>query len=133
MNVASRLESLNEVYGTEIIIGESTYRQIQDRVVVRLLDRVAVYGKETGIAMYELLSMRDGAGPDLADWIAVYERARAAMRLRNWDEAITLFKEVIRMRGGHDPVSSLQIDRARKLKGAPPPADWDGLVVMQSK
>jgi adenylate cyclase len=133
VNVASRLESLNKAYGTQIIIGESTYQQARGLVVARLLDRVAVYGKESGIEMYELLSMRDGADRQLMNWIARYEQARAAMRARNWAQAIALLEEVIVQRGGYDRVASLQIARARQFASAPPPADWDGLVVMETK
>jgi len=39
----------------------------------------------------------------------------------------------IAMRGRPDPVSALQIARAQAFKADPPPADWDGLVVMETK
>jgi adenylate cyclase len=133
VNVASRLESLNKLYGTQIIIGENTYEEARGLIVARSLDRVAVYGKEAGIEMYELLSMREGADEHLVGWVTLYEQARTAMRARNWDEAIALFEAVIARRGGHDTVSSLQIARAQNFKCSPPPGDWDGLVVMETK
>ena len=38
VNVASRLESLNKVYGTAIMLGEDTYALVKDRVIARRLD-----------------------------------------------------------------------------------------------
>jgi adenylate cyclase len=134
VNVASRLESLNKIYGTEIIIGENTYEAAREHIVARPLDRVAVYGKEMGLEMYELLAMRDAADVDaMMAWIAVYEEARTALRTRAWDDAIRLFERVIAMRGGRDGVSSVQIARARAYMASPPPDDWDGLVIMEAK
>ena len=71
VNIASRLESTNKVYGSTIIIGPETRRLAGDRIVVRELDRLAVYGRAGGLQIYELLGMADegerfariGSGP----------------------------------------------------------------------
>ncbi len=133
VNVASRLEMLNKLYGTSIIIGERTREEAGEEIVVRPLDRVAVYGKEMGLEMYELVSLASDATVEMKEWIALYEEGRAALIARDWDRAIALFRQVIARRGGHDSVSELQIARADGFKTAPPPPDWDGLVVMESK
>ena len=133
VNVASRLEALNKAYGTGIIIGQDTYEAARESVVVRALNRVAVYGKAQGLEMFELLAMRENVEAAMLDWLAVYQQARAAFRERRWDESIAAFERVIAMRGGVDQVSAAQIARARQFKAAPPPVDWDGLVVMESK
>ena len=61
VNVASRLEGANKEYGTDIIIGEETRRLAGDRIEVRELDRLTVYGREGGLAIYELLGIAEGA------------------------------------------------------------------------
>ena len=48
VNLASRLEAVNKVYGTEIIIGEATRRAAGAAIRVRELDTVAVYGTDRG-------------------------------------------------------------------------------------
>lgn len=58
VNLASRLESLNKDYKTGIIISESTYCGIEDRVEVRELDIVQVRGREAPVRIYELLSIK---------------------------------------------------------------------------
>src|SRR6266446_6104621 len=68
VNVASRLEGANKVYGSDIIIGEETRQLAGGRVRVRELDRLVVYGRAGGIAIYELLGMaEDGAMP--SGWV----------------------------------------------------------------
>ena len=48
VNIASRLEGANKEYGTDIIIGEETRRLAGDRIMVRELDRLTVYGRAQG-------------------------------------------------------------------------------------
>ncbi len=133
VNVASRLEPLNKVYGTSILIGEDTYEGAKERIVARLLDRVAVYGKERGLAVYELRAMRDEPGAADEPWIGIYERGLGLLLARDWDGAIACMERVIAGRGGRDEAASLQISRARAYKMMPPPPGWDGVVVMENK
>src|SRR6516165_6541008 len=51
VNVASRLEPLGKIYGVEIVIGEDTRIAAGDAILVRRLDRVAVYGRMQGLAI----------------------------------------------------------------------------------
>lgn len=133
VNVASRLESLNRQYGTDIIIGEATYIQVRNHVIGRCLDRVAVYGRDGGLYIYELLALKEDVSLALEEWVAVYEKAYTAMRNRDWERALLLFGEAITLRGGHDRVSSLHIERIKSYMSDPPPADWDGIMIMASK
>ena len=68
VNIASRLESTNKVYGSTIIIGPETRRLAGDSIVVRELDRLAVYGRAGGLQIYELLGMADEARCE-PDWV----------------------------------------------------------------
>jgi len=55
VNLSSRLEGINKIYGTDIIVGEDTFQQVRDCFQFRLLDQVAVKGKKVGVKIYELL------------------------------------------------------------------------------
>ena len=72
VNVASRLEGANKQYGTEIIIGEETRRLAGDRILVRELDRLVVYGRAGGLAIYELVGIAE-PGAEPPRWVALYE------------------------------------------------------------
>ena len=55
VNVASRLEGLNKVYGTGIIISDATRRVLDGRVTSRELGSAKVKGKKQAIRVYELV------------------------------------------------------------------------------
>ncbi len=93
VNVASRLEGANKEYGTEIIIGEETRRLAGDHIHARELDRLMVYGRAGGIAIYELLDMAE-QGAAIPDWVAQYHAGLAAYRSRDFTLATSLFQQV---------------------------------------
>ncbi len=61
VNIGSRLEGTNKVYHTTIIMSESTYLLVKDKVVARELDVIRVKGKNRPVGIYELVDMADGA------------------------------------------------------------------------
>jgi len=74
VNVASRLEGANKHYETQILIGAETKRLIEGAMVTREIDRIAVYGKTEGLAVYELIDAAQGtSGGSRPAWIADYE------------------------------------------------------------
>jgi len=133
VNVASRLEALNKRYGTDILIGEATRVEAGETLIVRRVDQVAVYGRRGGIQIYELLGTAEtrAALGDLA-WIARYDAGFECYLCRDFDGAITCFEDAGRMRGRDEP-SRRMILRCRRLIDQPPPADWDGTDMAESK
>jgi adenylate cyclase len=134
VNLASRLESLNKSFGTDIIIGEATRLAAGDAIVVRELDQVAVYGRMESAPVFELLAMAEGK-PDSESfaWVAIYEAGLAAYRQRRWPEAVDLLARVAGARGCDDPAALHLMDRCRALIANPPDADWRPVTVMGSK
>ncbi|WCL48726.1 adenylate/guanylate cyclase domain-containing protein [Leptospira sp. GIMC2001] len=57
INLGSRLEGSNKMYGTNIIISEYTYEKVKDKVIARELDLVKVKGKTQPVRIYELLGI----------------------------------------------------------------------------
>ena len=82
VNLASRVEDLNKLYGTSLLISENTYLELEDRsrYDIRVIDRVTVKGKQERVLMYEVFD----ADP---------EELRAAKRATSelLDDAATLF------------------------------------------
>jgi adenylate cyclase len=124
VNVASRLESTNKEYGTRIIIGPETRRLAGDHVVVRELDRLAVYGRAGGLQIYELLDLAD-TSVEPPEWVTHYESGLAAYRGRDFASAASAFQKVLDLRGG-DSASELMIERCKQAMLNPVGDDWDG-------
>lgn len=57
VNIASRLESANKLYGTSILIGEDTRTLAGDRILVRDVDDLTVRGRSQPLRIYELLGI----------------------------------------------------------------------------
>jgi adenylate cyclase len=61
-----------------------------------------------------------------------YNTGLDAYKQRKWDEAITAFNEVLKIRPEDGP-STLYIERSIAFKETPPADDWDGVYVMTEK
>jgi adenylate cyclase len=131
VNVASRLESTSKAYGTHIIIGPETRRLAGNRILVRELDRLAVYGRAGGLQIYELLDMAD-ASKETPDWVKSYETGLASYRARDFAVAIEAFEKVQHLRQ-QDQASSLMIERCQQAMLSPMPEDWDGTAIALKK
>lgn len=59
VNLGARLEGINKIYHTNVIISEYTYGLVQDRVIVRELDNIRVKGKNKPVLIYELVDVND--------------------------------------------------------------------------
>lgn len=57
VNLGARLEGTNKVYGTVIIINESTYEAVKEKVVARELDLIRVKGKSKPVRIFELMDL----------------------------------------------------------------------------
>jgi adenylate cyclase len=131
VNVASRLEGANKEYGTDIIIGEETRRLAGDRILVRELDRLVVYGRAGGIAIYELLGVAEN-GAELPRWAALYETALAAYRAQDFARAMSLFQQVLAANGSDRP-AHIMLERCRAFLQSPPGKDWEATNAMKVK
>jgi adenylate cyclase len=128
VNLAARLEGLNKIYGTSILISEDLRDQIGDAFVVRLIDRVAVKGKARAVRIYELLG---AAGDQDAErrrpLVARFEEALAAAHARRFAHALELFaSNSLLSRQDRDGPTDVWMARCRGWLVDPPAPDWDG-------
>jgi adenylate cyclase len=134
VNVASRLESANKSYGTQILIGEATERLARGAVITREIDSIAVYGREEGIAVHELIGLAGEADAECeaGSWIARYEQGLAMYRARDFDGAIRQFAAVLDQRADDRPAQIMR-DRCAQLLGAAPDRSWRPVAALTSK
>jgi adenylate cyclase len=134
VNVASRLEGANKHYETQILIGAATKRLVEDVMITREIDRIAVYGKTEGLAVYELVSSVQEAsgGTPRPAWIALYEEGLLKYRKRDFSGAIRCFETVLRERPDDRP-TELMLDRCKLLEQSGADETWSPVVTLQSK
>jgi adenylate cyclase len=133
VNLASRLEGLNKLYGTSIIISEATRDAAGDGYLYRLLDIVRVKGKSRGVSIYELAGRREGAEPERLARLSAWETAMEYYRNRNWTAALEGLETCAGLSEIPDEACRFLSDRVRSFIKNPPPADWNGVVVLREK
>jgi adenylate cyclase len=132
VNLASRLESINKLYSTSLIISEETYRMAQRVIEARELDLITVAGKTEPVRIYEAMGRVDEIAPKQIQLREMYANGLAAYRRQDWDEAQRHF-ESCQLGDTDDGPSRLFIERISLLRSSPPPADWDGVWHFKEK
>ncbi len=132
VNLGSRLEGLNKVYGTCIIASEMTWERVQDEVLGRELDLVRVKGKGKPVRIYELLALKAKANAEQMGLVHDFQSGLAEYRKGNWDGAVKIFSALL-SNYPHDGPSKLYVERCRALKENSPPPDWDGVCTITTK
>ena len=133
VNLGSRLEGLNKLYGTEIIIGEATREAAGSRIVARELDAVAVYGRTGSTRVFELIGLRDSPSVPAPAWIGAYESGLTLYRDRRWVEAATALGKVAALKGADDRPTEILLERAIRFMSAPPAMNWNGIEAIGQK
>ena len=132
VNTASRFEGLNKIYGTRIIIGESTRAIVKDQFIARPLDLVSVKGSTRGVRIYELMAEAASADERTRAIAALAETALNLYLERRWDEAGECCRKILELNHGDEPARIL-MERCRLMLESPPPGDWNGIHRIESK
>src|SRR5688500_8570235 len=127
VNLGSRLEGLNKVYGTEILLSENTARLVEGSFVLREVDMVRVLGREQAIRIYELIGKAGTArSPEQERAAKSYAAGLEAYRQKVWDDALALFGEAL-AECPEDRAAQIMIGRCEVYQKTPPPEEWAGV------
>jgi class 3 adenylate cyclase len=125
VNLASRLEGANKVYGTQILIDARTAVEIRDVLVTRQIDVVRVLGRAEPVELYEVLG--EAGVIDGAEKIGLYERATGLYKSRRWSDAREAFSAI-----GDEP-SRVMSSRCEAFIRTKPAGEWDGVWNLEAK
>jgi adenylate cyclase len=131
-NVASRLEGLSMVYGTPIVIGETTRTDAGSAFVYRELDRVAVKGRDEPLVVYEVVGHAGHLDPERVQVLERYQCGLDLYRSRRWKEAQEIFVDLQAVAPDDGP-TALYLRRSTEFCVNPPPADWNGVYEAKTK
>ena len=132
VNTASRLESLNKFYGTNILISESTYDALSEDMLIREIDLVQVKGKNKAVCIYELMTFSEEASRPQVNLAELFKQGREAYLQRNFQEALQLFERCQAQMASDQP-SQIMIKRCQELIESPPDDSWQGIQIMSIK
>ncbi|GAA0004531.1 MULTISPECIES: adenylate/guanylate cyclase domain-containing protein [Bradyrhizobium] len=132
VNLASRLEAVNKVYGTRILISQTTADAVGERLELREIDRLAVAGQSAPQAIFEVMA-RAGVLTAAQDGLrTLYAEGLAAYRARRFDEARAAFNAALEAVPGDGPSRAL-LARIAQFEVNPPDERWDGAWRLEQK
>jgi class 3 adenylate cyclase len=132
VNLASRLEGVNKVYGTWILAADSTIQETKGKLLTRRLDFVKVVGINEAVRIHEILELKSDASDALFELVYLFHKAMDMFEARNWKDAELAFSEVLKLYPNDGP-SAVYVDRCRQYTENPPAAEWDGSLNLTEK
>jgi adenylate cyclase len=132
VNFASRLEAVNKVYGSRILISQATAAALDDEFVLREIDRLTVIGQTVPQAVFEVMGKRGGLTRQQEFLRTQYSEGLAAYRACRWDDARNSFNAALEILPGDGPSQTL-LGRVDRFQTDPPPPDWNGSWQMEHK
>jgi adenylate cyclase len=132
VNLASRLEGVNKLYGTWVLATDATIQETKGRFLTRRLDRIRVMGINEAVRVYEILDFKADAPDALFEKAYLFHKALDRFEERNWKDAQDAFNEVKKLYPDDGP-SSLYMERCRNYLMYPPGNNWDGIISMAEK
>lgn len=122
VNLASRLEGANKIYGTTILVSGSTAGLLRHRIGLRRVDRARVKGKQVAVDLFTPCNDTRVVQASEIAWSA-YER-------RDWQAAAAEWSGLLAL-DPHDGVAAFLLRRLEQLEAASPPPEWDGSVALE--
>ena len=94
VNVASRLEALNNEYFTKVIVSESTAKLVEDRFIFRLLGKTTLKGKTEATKIFEPIGLVTDVTQEYALAILSFNLAVENFLSGNWESAMEYFSKI---------------------------------------
>jgi len=134
VNLASRLESANKIYGTRCLASEATIAAADSAVEVREIDRVVVVGQTQPQAVFEIMGQAGELSAQQVLLRSHYFEGLTAYRARRWDEANNAFKMALETVPSDGPSLAL-LNRVKSLRKTrrPPTGMVHGASIKNSR
>jgi adenylate cyclase len=132
VNLASRLEAANKLYGTRVLISETTAAALGASFALREIDRLVVVGQSESQAVFEVMGKPGELSSEEEVLRENYADGLVAYRARRFDEAKDAFAKALESVPGDGP-SRVLLVRIAQFEMNPPPEDWDGAWHMEHK
>ena len=121
VNLAARVESANRIYGTQILLGETTAQALGPHFETREVDTIAVKGKTESTRIFELLGPAGQVPENVLRLRELYSQALLAYRAQDWDAAEMTFRACLELRPNDGP-AALLLKRTETLRRNAPAA-----------
>jgi class 3 adenylate cyclase len=125
VNLASRLEGANKVYGSRILASTATIAGAAAAVEAREIDRAVLAGETHPQTVFEIMGRKDELTLAQIQLRTRFTEGLVAYRARRWEEARRAFAAALESAPDDGP-STMFIKRIDSLMATPPADGWDG-------
>ncbi len=132
VNLASRIEGVNKIYHTNIIVSQMTYRQVYQYFIFRPLDSIIVKGKNEGIKIYELMMEKSEADEKTLELVAKATQAFDYYLLGQFQQAFKVYHQILSDNPDDEP-AKVMISKCEHFIKSPPDENWTGATRMFEK
>jgi len=119
VNLASRFESAQKMYGTSIMANDAIHDAVADEVVMRRLDFIQVVGKVEPVTAYEILERKGELDEARMRVLELYNRGLELYDRYEFGKARELFLQALAVLPSDGP-SALYADRCEEYAQTPP-------------
>jgi len=128
VNLASRLEGVNRVYGTCVLCSGEIEDRARDTIAFRPIDVVRVVGRASFVALFEPLGPHACVAPEVVARAERHAAALACYRAGDFGRAEALFAALV-AEAPDDTAARTLLARTRSA----PPRDFDGVFQLEQK
>lgn len=132
VNTGARLEGANKMYGTEVLVSESTFLEKGDRIIGREIDYIHVIGKKAPLRIFEILGFKDELDEKVLEMVKRYEKALELYKTMSWQAAVERLDEILTAFPEDGP-SKIMRSRCINFDKNPPEEGWDGSIFLTTK
>ncbi len=133
VNLASRLETANKFFGTQILIAGAAWEAGgNDALLARPLGKVVVVGKNEPVSVWNLVCEKTEGSDELIRAYAEFATAIELFQNRRFSDAAQAFTRIHEVLGDDKPTEIFG-SLSRDYQANPPGDDWDGALHLTEK
>ena len=132
VNIAARVESANRIYGTQILLSETTAQALGPHFETREVDSITVKGKTESTRIFELLGPAGQVPENVLRLREIYSQALHAYRAQDWGAAEMTFRACLELCPNDGP-ATLLLKRTETLRRNGSSADWSSISQLEEK
>jgi len=136
VNLASRLEGQTALHGVSLLIGSKTAQAVADQFAVLQVDSILVKGKTDPEVIYTIVGRAEVARTsEFQSLQDLWGRLLNCYRVQDWSGADEMVDRCRPLCGkfGLGELANLYHERISQFRINPPPEDWNGIFVAQTK
>ena len=137
VNLAARLEGVNKVYKSWILVSEATWKEAnsgihKDILLARRLDKVRVVGINTPVQLFNIIGVKSELPKEALESVRLFHEGMDLYLAKDFVNAAKLFVAAQKIYP-EDETPSVFVDRCKQFYKSGVPENWDGVINMTSK